>query len=158
MFQINPLFTTTTMSSSPSSRDPAPSNDGNSHHHGRRGFPDFFDPTTLTSLSGSSPGGGRTGALRMGRRSRSGIQFKDDAGYIGYISDGDACGDGGGGDEGSFRNHHDLRISSSRDFLQIRRELIGSHVSFTSTTAVLILVILGVVYFVAFVKRMMNYL
>jgi hypothetical protein len=39
--------------------------------------------------------------------------------------------------------------------LQIRRELIGSHVSFTSTTAVLILVILGVVYFV---KCMMNYL
>ena len=103
------------MSSSPSSRDPAPSNDGNSHHHGRRGFPDFFDPTTLTSLSGSSPGGGRTGALRMGRRSRSGIQFKDDAGYIGYISDGDACGDRGGGDEGSFRNHHDRRISSSRE-------------------------------------------
>jgi hypothetical protein len=91
----------------------------------------------------------------MGRRSRSGIQFKDDAGYIGYISDGDACGDRGGGDEGSFRNHHDRRISSSRDFLQIRRELIGSHVSFTSTTAVLILVILGVVYFV---KCMMNYL
>jgi hypothetical protein len=91
----------------------------------------------------------------MGRRSRSGIQFKDDAGYIGYISDGDACDDRGGGDEGSFRNHHDLRISSSRDLLQIRRELIGSHVSFTSTTAVLILVILGVVYFV---KRMMNYL
>ena len=150
------------MSSSPHSTSPVPSN-GSLHH--RRGFPDFFDPTTLSSLTGSGGGGsgfGRTGALRMGRRSRSGIQFKDDAGYIGYISDGDACGDGsdrdggdGGGDEGSFRNHHDRRISSSRDFLQIRRELIGSHVSFTSTTAVLILVILGVVYFV---KRMMNYL
>ena len=152
------------MSSSPSSTSSREPSNGSRHH--RRGFPDFFDPTTLTSLTGSGSGGmvggGRTGALRMGRRSRSGIQFKDDAGYIGYISDGDACGDGsdrdggdGGGGEGSFRNHHDRRISSSRDFLQIRRELIGSHVSFTSTTAVLILVILGVVYFV---KRMMNYL
>jgi hypothetical protein len=86
----------------------------------------------------------------MGRRSRSGIQFKDDAGYIGYISDGDACGDRDGGDEGSFRNHHDL--------LQIRRELTGSHVSFAHTMFVLILVTLWVLYFVAFIKRMMNYL
>lgn len=135
--------------SSTSSRDPVPSNDGNSHHHGRRGFPDFFDPTTLSSLTGSGSGGGgfgRTGALRMGRRSRSGIQFKDDAGYIGYISD----GADDGGDGGSFRN---IPRMSSDDFLQIRRQFIGSDISFVHTVFAIILIVCFCAGFVAFGKR-----
>lgn len=137
------------MSSSPHSTSPVPSN-GSRHH--RRGFPDFFDPTTLTSLTGSGGGGsgfGRTGALRMGRRSRSGIHFKDDAGYIGYISDG--ADDGGdGGDGGSFRN---IPRMSSDDFLQIRRQFIGSDISFVHTVFAIILIVSFCVGFVAFVKR-----
>jgi hypothetical protein len=83
----------------------------------------------------------------MGRRSRSGIQFKDDAGYIGYISDGDACGDRGGG---NFRN---IPQMSSDDFLQIRRELIGSDISFVHTVFAIILIVCFCAGFVAFGKR-----
>lgn len=134
--------------SSPHSTSPVPSN-GCRHH--RRGFPDFFDPTTLSSLTGSGCGSGfgRTGALRMGRRSRSGIQFKDDAGYIGYISDGTDDG-GDGGDGGSFRNIHRM---PSDDFLQIRRQFIGSDISFVHTVFAIILIVCFCVGFVAFVKR-----
>ena len=130
--------------SSTSSRDPS---NGSLHH--RRGFPDFFDPTTMSSLTGSGSGFGRTGALRMGRRSRSGIQFKDDAGYIGYISDG--ADDGGdGGDGGSFRN---IPQMPSDDFLQIRRQFIGSDISFVHTGFAIILIVSFCLGFVAFVKR-----
>jgi len=83
----------------------------------------------------------------MGRRSRSGIQFKDDAGYIGYISDGDACGDRDGG---NFRN---IPQMSSDDFLQIRRELIGSDISFVHTVFAIILIVCFCAGFVAFGKR-----
>ena len=138
------------MSSSPSSTSSTSSRDpSNGCRHHRRGFPDFFDPTTLSSLTGSGGGGsgfGRTGALRMGRRSRSGIQFKDDAGYIGYISD----GADDGGDGGSFRNIHRM---PSDDFLQIRRQFIGSDISFVHTGFAIILIVSFCLGFVAFVKR-----
>lgn len=136
--------------SSPHSTSPVPSIGCRRH---RRGFPDFFDPTTLSSLTGSGGGGGgfgRTGALRMGRRSRSGFQFKDDAGYIGYISDGADDGGDGGGDGGSFRN---ISRMPSHDFLQIRRQFIGSDISFVHTGFAIILIVSFCVCFVAFVKR-----
>jgi len=75
---------------------------------------------------GSDVGGGHGSGLRMRRRSSS-FPLKDDAGYIGYLSDDES---GGSGDEGGV-----LRLVDRR-----RRELIGSEISFSSCMFMMIMV------------------
>jgi hypothetical protein len=65
-------------------------------------------------------GGGGGGALRMRNRSSS-FPLKDDAGYIGYLTDDDESGSGDEG-EGDVKSVVDRR----------RRELIGSDISFSA--------------------------
>ena len=72
------------------------------------------------------------GALRMIRRRSSPFPLKDDAGYIGYLSD-DESG-GGSGDEGEGGG----RVMSIVD--RRRRELIGSDISFSGCMLMMITV------------------
>lgn len=107
----------------------------------RRAFPDFFDPTTLSSLRAC----GRTGTPIDVSRSNNGIHFKDDAGYIGYISDdGDGDdgddGDGNDGDDGDFRN---MRYSSSfGNLYHLRNQILGPDITFMHSFIVLCILIL----------------
>jgi hypothetical protein len=98
----------------------------------RRAFPGFFDPTTLSSLRSC----GRTGTLIDVSRSNNGIHFKDDAGYIGYISD---EGDEDDGD-GDFRN---MRYSSSfGNLYHLRNQILGPDITFMHSFIVLCILIL----------------
>jgi len=73
-------------------------------------------------------GGGGGSALRMRKRSSS-FPLKDDAGYIGYLTDDDESGSGDEG-EGDVRSVVDRR----------RRELMGSDISFSSCMFMMITV------------------
>jgi len=75
---------------------------------------------------GGDVGGGHGSGLRMRRRSSS-FPLKDDAGYIGYLSDDES---GGSGDDGGV-----LRVVDRR-----RRELIGSDISFSGCMFMMIMV------------------
>ena len=70
------------------------------------------------------------GALRMIRRRSSSFPLKDDAGYIGYLSDDESAGGSGDEGEGGVMSIVDRR----------RRELIGSDVSFSSCMLMMITV------------------
>ena len=74
-------------------------------------------------------GGGGGGALRMIRRRSSSFPLKEDAGYIGYLTDDDESV-GGSGDEGEG-----VSIVERR-----RRELIGSDISFSGCMLMMITV------------------
>jgi hypothetical protein len=76
-------------------------------------------------------GGGGGGALRMIRRRSSSFPLKDDAGYIGYLSDDESAG--GSGDEGEGGGV--MSIVGRR-----RRELIGSDISFSGCMLMMITV------------------
>jgi len=102
-------------------------------------FPDFFDPTTLSSLRARARAlrgfVGRTGTQLVDCRSNyNGIQFKDDAGYIGYISDDD------GSEEEDFRN---MRSSSSSfgNLYHFRNQILGPDISFLHTFLLLCVLI-----------------
>lgn len=77
---------------------------------------------------GGGGGGGDGGPLRMIRRRSSSFPLKDDAGYIGYLSDDESVG--GSGDEGGLMSIVDRR----------RRELIGSDISFSGCMLMMITV------------------
>lgn len=111
---------------------------GSSNVRCRRAFPDFFDPTTLSSLRSC----GRTGTPIDVSRSNNGIHFKDDAGYIGYISDDgdDGDGDEDDGDDGDFRN---MRSSSSfGNLYHFRNQILGPDITFMHSFIVLCVLIL----------------
>jgi hypothetical protein len=77
----------------------------------------------MEPLVGSPPRDGV--ALQLNKRKRSSsFPLKDDAGYIGYLTDDDESGSssGGSGDEGDVKSVVDRR----------RRELIGSDISFSA--------------------------
>lgn len=82
---------------------------------------------------GSSGGGGGSSGLRMKRRS-SPFPLKDDAGYIGYLTDDDESGGGGGGQEQS----DSVMMSVVR---RRRRELNGSDISFSDCLFMMITVV-----------------
>jgi hypothetical protein len=77
---------------------------------------------------GGDVGGGHGSGLRMRRIRSSCFPLKDDAGYIGYLSDDES---GGSGDEGGG-------VMSVVD--RRRRELIGSDISFSSCMFMMITV------------------
>ena len=92
--------------------------------------------------AGGGGGGGGSGALRMNRRrSLSSLLFpiKDDAGYIGYLSDDDESGGGGGGggsgDEGEGGRGMMMSVVDRR-----RHELVGSDISFSGCLFMMITV------------------
>ena len=70
------------------------------------------------------------GALRMIRRRSSSFPLKDDAGYIGYLSDDESAGGSGDEGEGGVMSIVDRR----------RRELIGSDISFSGCMLMMITV------------------
>jgi len=70
------------------------------------------------------------GALRMIRRRSSPFPLKDDAGYIGYLSDDESVGGSGDEGEGGVMSIVDRR----------RRELIGSDISFSGCMLMMITV------------------
>jgi len=99
---------------------------------GGQGVPPPRDGYERGDLGGSGGGGGAGGGpLQVMRRSRSSSSFplKDDAGYIGYLSDDESVG--GSGDEGSDV----MRVVHCR-----RRELIGSDISFSGCMFMMIMV------------------
>ena len=106
---------------------PSP-NDGGVYHRGfgikkRSWFGGRSRPAFMEPLVGSPPRDGV--ALQLNKRKRSSsFPLKDDAGYIGYLTDDDESGSssGGSGDEGDVKSVVDRR----------RRELIGSDISFSA--------------------------
>jgi hypothetical protein len=97
--------------------------------NGGKGVPPPRDGYERGELGGSGGGGGAGGGpLQVMRRSRSSsFPLKDDAGYIGYLSDDESVG--GSGDEGG------VTILERR-----RRELIGSDISFSGCMLMMITV------------------
>ena len=79
---------------------------------------------------GGGGGAGDGGALRMIRRRSSSFPLKDDAGYIGYLSDDESAGGSGDEGEGGVMSIVDRR----------RRELIGSDISFSGCMLMMITV------------------
>ena len=81
---------------------------------------------------------GDDGSLRMIRTRSSSFPIKDDAGYIGYLSDDDTgSGGGSGGDEGI--------ISSTRNLVRRqRRELLGidGDISFSMCCLLVVIVLM----------------
>ena len=98
---------------------------------GGEGVPPPRDGYERGELGGGGEGVTGGGPLRVMRRSRSSSSFplKDDAGYIGYLSDDESVG--GSGDEGSDV----MRVVHCR-----RRELIGSDISFSGCMFMMIMV------------------
>jgi hypothetical protein len=99
---------------------------------GGQGVPQGVPPPNggnYVRLVGGGGGGGGAG-LRMRRILSSSFPLKDDAGYIGYLSDDESAG--GSGDEGEGGV---LRVVDRR-----RRELIGSDVSFSGCMLMMITV------------------
>ena len=95
-----------------------------------QGVPPPRDGYERGELVGGGGGGG--GALRMIRRRSSSFPLKDDAGYIGYLSDDESAG--GSGDEGEGGGGV-MSIVDRR-----RRELIGSDISFSGCMLMMITV------------------
>jgi hypothetical protein len=104
---------------------------------GGRSRPAFMEPLVGTpgvpqgvpqGVPPPNGGGGGGSALRMRKRSSS-FPLKDDAGYIGYLTDDDESGSGDEG-EGDVRSVVDRR----------RRELMGSDISFSSCMFMMITV------------------
>ena len=85
-------------------------------------------PAFMEPLVGVPPRDG--GALRMIRRRSSSFPLKDDAGYIGYLSDDESAGGSGDEGEGGLMSIVDRR----------RRELIGSDISFSGCMLMMITV------------------
>jgi hypothetical protein len=105
-------------------------------------FPDFFDPTTSSSLRARARAlrgfVGRTGTQLVDCRSNyNGIQFKDDAGYIGYISD----DDGSEEEEEDFRNMRSSSSSSFGNLYHFRNQILGPDISFLHTFLLLCVLI-----------------
>jgi hypothetical protein len=100
--------------------------------NGGKGVPPPCDGNYVRLVEGGGGGGGGGvgggGALRMRKRSSS-FPLKDDAGYIGYLTDDDESGSGDQG-EGDVRSVVDRR----------RRELMGSDISFSSCMFMMITV------------------
>ena len=98
---------------------------------GGRSRPAFMEPMPSGGVPQGVPppnGGCGGSALRMRNRSSS-FPLKDDAGYIGYLTDDDESGSGDEG-EGDVRSVVDRR----------RRELMGSDISFSSCMFMMITV------------------
>jgi len=100
---------------------------------GGRSRPAFMEPLVGTpgvpqGVPPPNGGGGGGGALRMRKRSSS-FPLKDDAGYIGYLTDDDESGSGDEG-EGDVMSVVDRR----------RRELMGSDISFSGCMFMMITV------------------
>ena len=76
-------------------------------------------------------GGG--GALRMIRRRSSSFPLKDDAGYIGYLTDDESVGGSGGGGDDIMSVVH-----------RRRRELLGHDISFTMCCLLMMVVMVMV--------------
>ncbi len=100
---------------------------------GGEGVPPPRDGYERGELGGGGEGvsGRGGGPLRVMRRSRSSSSFplKDDAGYIGYLSDDESVG-GSGGEGGDV-----MRVVERR-----RRELLGSDISFSNCLLLMITV------------------
>ena len=93
-----------------------------------QGVPPPRDGYERGELGGSGGGGG---PLQVMRRSRSSsFPLKDDAGYIGYLSDDESAGGSGDEGEGGLMSVVDRR----------RRELIGSDISFSGCMLMMITV------------------
>jgi hypothetical protein len=103
--------------------------------NGGKGVPPPCDGNYVRLVEGGGGGGvGGGGALRMRKRSSS-FPLKDDAGYIGYLTDDDDDGENGSsrsGDEGEG----DVRSVVDRR----RRELMGSDISFSGCMFMMITV------------------
>ena len=95
---------------------------------GPPGVPQGVPPPRDGYERGELVGGG---ALRMIRRRSSSFPLKDDAGYIGYLSDDESAG-GSGDEEGGGGV---MKIVDRR-----RRELIGSDISFSGCMLMMITV------------------
>ena len=98
---------------------------------GPQGVPQGVPPPNggnYVRLAGGGAGDG--GALRMIRRRSSSFPLKDDAGYIGYLSDDESAGGSGDEGEGGVMSIVDRR----------RRELIGSDISFSGCMLMMITV------------------
>lgn len=103
-------------------------------HRPRR--PAFMEPLGVPPPNGGYGVGvrGDDGSLRMMRKRSSSFPIKDDAGYIGYLSDDDT---GSGGDEGI--------ISSTRNMVRRqRRELLGidGDISFSMCCLLVVIVLM----------------
>ena len=96
------------------------------------GVPPPRDGNYVRLVGGGGGGDGGAG-LRMTRIRSSSFPLKDDAGYIGYLSD-DESG-GGSGDEGEGGGGGVMSIVERR-----RRELIGSDISFSGCMLMMITV------------------
>ena len=82
-------------------------------------------------LVGGGGGGGGGGALQLNKRKiSSSFPLKEDAGYIGYLSDDESVGGSGDEGEGGVMSIVDRR----------RRELIGSDISFSGCMLMMITV------------------
>jgi hypothetical protein len=98
--------------------------------------PAFMEPLGVPPPNGGYGVGvrGDDGSLRMMRKRSSSFPIKDDAGYIGYLSDDDT---GSGGDEGI--------ISSTRNMVRRqRRELLGidGDISFSMCCLLVVIVLM----------------
>jgi len=103
---------------------PPPNDGGAIRYRWNRLRPAFMEPL----VGGPPPRDG--GALRMIRRRSSPFPLKDDAGYIGYLSDDESVGGSGDEGEGGVMSIVDRR----------RRELIGSDISFSGCMLMMITV------------------
>jgi hypothetical protein len=104
--------------------------------------PAFMEPLGVPPPNGGYGVGVRgDGSLRMMRTWSSSFPIKDDAGYIGYLSDDDTgSGGGSGGDEGI--------ISSTRNMVRRRRhELLGidGDISFSMCCLLVVIVLMTTV-------------
>ena len=100
--------------------------------NGGKGVPPPCDGNYVRLVEGGGGGGGGDGGdLRMIRRRSSSFPLKDDAGYIGYLSDDESAG-GSGDEEGGGGV---MKIVDRR-----RRELIGSDISFSGCMLMMITV------------------
>lgn len=100
------------------------------------GVPPPRDGNYVRLVGGGGGLGGGGGALRMNRRrSSSSLLFpiKDDAGYIGYLTDDESVG--GSGDEGEGGRGMMMSVVDRR-----RRELVGSDLSFSGCMLMMITV------------------
>ena len=118
-----------------------PKDDGGAIRDGwnNRVRPAFMEPMP--------PRGGRTAAvveggsaLRMIRRRSSSFPLKDDAKYIGYLTDDDESGGGGGGGSGGSGDEGESCGMMMSVVDRRRRELVGSDISFSGCMFMMITV------------------
>ena len=111
---------------------------------GGRSRPAFMEPLVgvppprdgnYVRLVGGGGGLGGGGGGGVGMR-RSSFPIKDDAEYIGYLSDDDESGGGGSGDEGEEGGRGMMMSVVDRR----RRELVGSDLSFSGCMLMMITV------------------